>query len=178
MPLHPISQLYWYSRIKDVFVYLDDIDSISKGLAAYGPVEMKVIVRGGPDSRFDVVDDLIGRANIRKVEVGVTLPDHESAWVTIDRTYGVSVNVPVGELEIRGLAEHFLGSLDVRRRSRWQQLLGPPLDDVSLVLDYRRSATQKQSQRRHDLVLALISGGVGALIGAIATLLAAAVQAD
>jgi hypothetical protein len=171
MALHPAEEDFWIGTSRLVRVYLDDIELLTTKLAAHGDVTMVVEFQERVRSRFDTVDDLIGRSNVTSIEIDLKDSQHYPlATVSIAKLNGIHAYIVGSRPGIRNTVEHFFLTLD-RFPSSWRRY-----NDLDLVLSRRVSAHERREQRRHDVRIALWSGIVGALLGVLATFIAAILQ--
>ncbi|WP_157546458.1 hypothetical protein [Hamadaea tsunoensis] len=174
MPLRPANEDLWITEIRGVRIYLDDVENMASELGKYGTAEVTVSHRGRPDSIYDSIDDLIGRKDVYGVSMRVENPKGQPwGYTELDLGMtGVRVRMAGKTIVPRSIVEHFLSSLE-RRRFR---LLSPLIGNYAeIVTDKRLSKLARTDQRRHDLKLALISGVIGAAIGAVATIIGAVI---
>lgn len=172
MPLRPADETTWTAETRGVRIYLDDIEHLTSKLEAYAKVEVTLRHRDAPDSVYDSIDDLIGRKDIVAVKIYAPKTGSSYGYTSIDISplWGVRTRM-VGENDIpQSMVDHFSRSLE-RAPRRLARMFRRP--DADLVLDRRASSLSGQDRRRHDVVLSLVSGAVGALVGAVATIVAA-----
>jgi hypothetical protein len=174
MPLRPYVQRGWTRGEQNIRLYLDDIDAVAADLATFGTVRTIAI---HPDNRRSVCDstgEFVGREDIIGIAILLEIvPDHDRVEIEIIPSVGLMVNVGTDRHDIKVAVEGFISTLERFR----PMAVGFPLWELrstpaQLILERRATAAQTRAQRKHDLVVGLTSGIVGAILGAAATLVA------
>jgi hypothetical protein len=188
MALRQYTPIGWSKRLTNVRVYLDDIEQAVADLAPTGDTRLVVSHKDGRLSRCDTVDDVIGREDIASLLVTLTtLQEHERVEIEVDRS-AIRVDVATNRDDIKVIVENFINSLErIKATKLWIPTLATAASSVDvrvgffsaqevisnrvqLILDRRITASQARQQRRHDLLVGLTSGILGAAVGAAATI--------
>jgi hypothetical protein len=169
---------FGYRTTAHVTVYLDDIANLAENLRPFGPVVIEVSHRGDTTSLVDDPLELIGRDDVWKITTKVEQNDSTrliGKYVPIsvdvhDALGGVQASYEQSRPELAAVVQHFAGSLQPTQRTLWDQLRRRPPRDVQLVMDTRRATWENARRRGHEIKLELLSGLVGAVIGALVTI--------
>jgi hypothetical protein len=172
--LRPVESGDLRRSVQNVRVYLDDIENVVTGLSAYGSVEIVATHRNGTQSVVGDIGNLLGRKDI--THVSIQLAHGVVARVSIGDLLGVEINVDRGHQQVYPTCDHFLSILEQVRPSLrywFRSLLGRlQVPYVDIRLEHRQSVRE----RRERLIVELVSGLVGALIGASVTILVVLIQ--
>ncbi|EEP71783.1 hypothetical protein MCAG_02110 [Micromonospora sp. ATCC 39149] len=179
MALRPADEHLVHQAVEGVRVYLDDLADLISNLSDHGPIAVEIAHSDGERSVADSVDDLVGRTDVLEVTIALLEP-RRSGLVSprrpleVEAGYGVSYRVDPDRVDLRRVADHFMRTLEKTSHPWWKRLLRPIYGrDVELIFERRSSVKEAKARKHHEYKIALVSGFVGAVIGAVGTVVAA-----